>query len=71
MDLSSFQQICTCDLHLGNDVLSTLKKHAEKSSEIQQGMTPQEISEVVADKIIAVVKQQFLATEQKFSKVGE
>ena len=48
------------------DVLSAFKQHPEKSMTIQQGMSAKEISEVVSDKIIAVVKEQFEATKEQF-----
>ncbi len=46
--------------------LSAFKEHSERSMIIQKGMTPKEISDVVSDKIIAVVKEQFQATKEQF-----
>lgn len=48
------------------DVLSAFKQNPEKAVSIQQGMSVKEISDVVSDKIIAVVKEQFQATKEQF-----
>jgi len=48
------------------DVLSVFKPHADKSANIHQGMSVKEISEVVSDRVIAVVKEQFQATKEQF-----
>jgi hypothetical protein len=41
------------------DVLSVFKNRPEKAEQIEQGMSPTEISEIVSDKVIAVVREQF------------
>ncbi len=48
------------------DVLAVFKPHTEKSMNIHQGMSVKEISEVVSERVIAVVKEQFQATKEKF-----
>lgn len=47
-------------------VLSTFKNRSEKPEQIVQGMSPKEISEVVSDKVIAVVREQFQNTKNLF-----
>ncbi|WP_373493305.1 hypothetical protein [Aquiflexum sp.] len=41
------------------DVLSVFKKKTTEVQEIKQGMTPSQIAEVVSDRLIEVVKEQF------------
>jgi hypothetical protein len=49
------------------DILSAFRKGDRKqATEIKQGMTPEEISEVVSDRLIAVVKEQFDAAKKQF-----
>ncbi len=47
------------------DILSVFKQHHEKSMTIQQGMSVKEISDVVSEKIMALIKEQFEATKRK------
>lgn len=47
------------------DVLAVFKE-SEKSTTIQKGMSPNEISDVVSDKVIKLVKEQFQITKEKF-----
>lgn len=48
------------------DVLSAFKETSEKNLSIHQGMSVKEISEIVSEKIITVVKEQFEATKVKY-----
>ena len=48
------------------DVLSAFKETSEKNLNIHQGMSVKEISEIVSEKIITVVKKQFEATKTQF-----
>jgi hypothetical protein len=48
------------------DVLSAFRQQPERVTEIRQGMTAKEISEVVSDRLIAVVKEQFDAAKKQF-----
>jgi hypothetical protein len=51
------------------DVLSAFRKgDRAQATEIKQGMTPEEISEVVSDRLIAVVKEQFDAAKKQFQE---
>jgi hypothetical protein len=48
------------------DVLSAFKQEPEKSMTIQKGMSPNEISDVVSEKVIALVRKQFQLTKEQF-----
>jgi len=48
------------------DVLSVFKEHPEKSLTVQQGMSAKEISDIVSEKVIEVVKEQFRITKERF-----
>lgn len=61
-----FNNDFTTSTDLNNDVLSVFKQHSEKPMTIQQGMSVKEISDVVSEKVIAIVKEQFRATKEQF-----
>lgn len=42
-----------------SEILSAFRKHKEKPSQIQQGMSPDEIAYVVSEHLISVIKEQF------------
>lgn len=48
------------------DLLSVFKQSSEKNLSIHYGMSSKEISELVSDRLIEVVKEQFEATKRKF-----
>lgn len=48
------------------DVLSAFRETSEKNLTIHQGMSVQEISEVVSERIMNIVKEQFEATKVQF-----
>jgi hypothetical protein len=48
------------------DILSTFKENPDKSLSIHRGMTIDEISNIVSEKIILVVKDQFETTKIQF-----
>ena len=60
------------NLNRGNfgdrDVLSAFRKTSENRGEIQRGMSPQEIAEIVSDRLIEVVKGQFQAAKKEFDE---
>ena len=68
MNSLSFNQ----ELNQGNfrerDILSAFRKDRAQVTEIRQGMTAKEISEVVSDRLIAVVKEQFDAAKRQFEE---
>ncbi len=66
MNLLSFNNEFTSTLEANKDVLSVFKQSSDKKFTIQQGMTIREISDVVSEKIINVVKEQFEITKEDF-----
>lgn len=48
------------------DVLSVFRVTPKKNIKIEEGMTANEISEIVSEKIIANIKEQFEATKIQF-----
>ena len=66
MNLLSFNNELTSTLDANKDVLSVFKQSSEKKFIIQQGMSIREISDVVSEKIINVVKEQFETTKEDF-----
>lgn len=56
----------TNNSYTNTDVLSAFKERSEKNLAIHQGMSVKEISEIVSEKIIAVVKEQFEATKIQY-----
>ena len=63
MNLLSYNNDIFDTLEVNKDVLSVFKQNSEKKHSIQQGMTIIEISDVVSEKIINVVKEQFENTK--------
>jgi len=66
MTTFSFNPDCPPSISKDRDVLSTFKNRSEGPDQIVQGMSPKEISEVVSDKVIAVVREQFENTKNAF-----
>jgi hypothetical protein len=67
----SFSNDLTIHSSLDKDVLSVFKPTEEKTLTIQQGMSVLEISDIVSEKIIAIVKEQFQATKDQFTSTGK
>ena len=66
MERLSFNTNYSNNSYSNNDVLSVFKESSEKKLSIHQGMSVKEISEIVSEKIITVVKEQFDATKVKY-----
>jgi hypothetical protein len=66
MNLQSFNNDLNATLENNKDVLSVFRQNIDKKITIQQGMSINEISDVVSEKIINVVKQQFENTKVDF-----
>jgi hypothetical protein len=66
MSTFSFNLDCPPNILKEKDVLSVFKNRPEKAEQIEQGMSPTEISEIVSDKVIAVVREQFQNTKNQF-----
>lgn len=67
MNILSFNNDFTSTVDTNKDVLSVFKQNSDKKHTIQQGMSIREISEVVSEKIISVVKEQFENTKEDFN----
>ena len=48
------------------DSFSSFHQHSTKDNQIRQGMSPGEISDVVSDHLMAVVKEQFENAKKQF-----
>lgn len=66
MESLTFNTNYANSLYSNKDVLSVFKEKSEKNLSIHQGMSIKEISEIVSEKIITVVKEQFEATKIQF-----
>lgn len=66
METLSFNTNYANNSYSNKDVLSGFKDESEKNLSIHQGMSVKEISEIVSEKIIAVVKEQFEATKTQY-----
>lgn len=70
MNILSFNNEFSSNIHSNKDLLSGFKQYHEKTMTIHQGMSVKEISDVVSEKIISIVKDQFQATKEQ-SQVEE
>lgn len=66
MQTLSFNMNLANSTYSNKDVLSAFKETSEKNLAIHQGMSVKEISEIVSEKIITVVKEQFEATKIEY-----
>ena len=66
METLSFNTNYANNSYSNKDVVSAFKETSERNLNIHQGMSVKEISEIVSEKIIAVVKAQFEATKTQF-----
>ncbi len=48
------------------DVLSAFKQEPDQHQEIKQGMSSQQIADIVSDRLIEVVREQFETVKKKF-----
>ena len=71
METVSFNTNFSNNSYSNKDVLSAFKETSEKKLNIHQGMSINEISEIVSEKIITVVKEQFAATKTQFETKGK
>ena len=62
----SFDQEFSRGVSPNRDLLSRFSKKSEKRLIIQSEMSVKEISEVVSEKLMAIIREQFNATEEKF-----
>jgi serine/threonine protein phosphatase PrpC len=66
METLSFNNNYENNSYSNKDVLSAFKETSEKNLSIHQGMSVKEISEIVSEKIIVIIKEQFEATKRQF-----
>ena len=69
MNILSFDNDFSGNTLSDKDVLSAFKQHPEKTTTIQQGMSVKEISDVVSDKIIELLKIEKLSYNQLIKKL--
>lgn len=50
---------------------SNLNNESPKKNEIQQGMTPEEIADIVSDHLIEVVRKQFEAKRRELHSMAQ
>jgi len=70
METLSYNKNYANNSYSNKDVLSAFKETSQKNLAIHQGMSVKEISEIVSEKIIAVVKEQFEATKIQYETKG-
>ena len=66
MNILSFNNNCENNSLPNKDILSVFRNKDEKNLTIQQGMSVNEIAEIVSEKVIGIVKEQFQATREQF-----
>lgn len=66
METLSFKANFVNNSYSNKDVLAVFKESSVKNLSIQQGMSAKEISDIVSEKIITIVKEQFEATKIKY-----
>jgi len=66
MNLISFNPVENQNSCLESDILSVFKPDQEKKGEIQEGMSPKEIAEIVSDHLITIVRNQFEIAKREF-----
>lgn len=71
MNQLSFNSDFSCNSFSDRDVLSVFKQDSEKNLTIQKGMSVKEISEIVSDKVMEVIMQQFETTKEKFQSKNQ
>ncbi len=50
------------------DVLSKFKQNKEKKLTIKEGMSAEEISEIVSKRVIKIIEEQFKLTKEQFEE---
>ena len=71
MKNTSFNINFTNENTFEKDLLAVFKKHDIKVDEIKNGMSANEIADVVSDKLIVVVKKQFDNAKKEFESTTE
>lgn len=66
MNLISLKRDETRCFNPENDIFSRFRLNQESDSGIHEDMTPEEISEVVSDRLMDVIRQQFEAAKAEY-----
>jgi serine/threonine protein phosphatase PrpC len=69
METLTFNTNYANNSYSNSDVLSAFKETTEKNLNIHQGMSVKEISEIVSEKIITIVREQFEATKTNLATI--
>jgi len=67
MSLFSLNTNCANESNANVDILAAFRNHDEKESTIRQGMSINEISDVVSDRLMEIIKNQ-LPKEKKVKR---
>ena len=54
------------DYWMEKDILSAFRQQPVKNNQIQQGMSPFEIADIISDSLIDIVKQQFETSKEEY-----
>jgi hypothetical protein len=54
------------DYWMEKDILSAFRQQPIKNNQIQQGMSPLEIADIISDRLIDIVRQQFETTKEEY-----
>lgn len=65
MEILKFNTSFSNESFSNKDVLSVFKNTSEKNTIIKRGMSIKEISDLVSEKIITIVKEQFEETKKR------
>ncbi len=68
MSIMSFNPNFLQEVYSEKDILAAFNQNSEKPKEIEPGMTPDEIAEIVTEKLMVIVRAQFEATRIEFEK---
>jgi hypothetical protein len=66
MSILTFNNDIAVNSLSNQDVLAAFKQYYDKPKEIKQGMSPDEIADIVSDRLIEVVKHQFAEAKKQF-----
>lgn len=66
MNLITFHADENQSFNSERNILSAFKQHSDKPKEIKQGMSPDEIADIVSDRLIEVVRHQFEEAKKQF-----
>jgi hypothetical protein len=66
MNTLNFNQDLSSGTLANKDVLEGFKQQTDKNLVIKPGMSVNEIADIVSDRVMEIIKEQFKATEEKF-----